>query len=251
MHRRVSILLAGAFVCAAIGTVAPPSVHAGATYRFVDEQGIEHYTNVPSDPRYQFVRRDPEPAPPPPARPGPLAGALATSARAFAQLIRAAAERYGVDVRLVEAVVQVESAGNPGAVSPKGAQGLMQLMPDRAAELGVRNAFDPAQNIDGGVRHLRDLLQRFGGDVSLALAAYNAGEMAVRSYGGIPPFTETREYVRRVRQLYDGAGVVTQAAFAAPPPPPAPQQIYREETADGTVIFTNLPPRPGAASKRF
>ena len=81
----------------------------------------------------------------------------------------------------------------------------MQLMPERAAELGVRDSVDPTQNVDGGVRHIRDLLQSFGGDVTLAVAAYNAGEGAVRSYGGVPPFAETREYVRRVRAMYDAA----------------------------------------------
>jgi soluble lytic murein transglycosylase-like protein len=168
--------------------------------------------------------------------------------RAFAHLIRSAAERYGVDVRLVEAIVQTESAGNPTAVSPKGARGLMQLMPERAAELGVRDSFDPVQNVDGGVRHMRDLLQRFGGDVTLALAAYNAGEAAVRTYGGVPPYAETREYVRRVRSLYEVAGSASSAAVALVA---TPQRIYRAVTDDGTLTFTNLPPRAGAVPRRF
>jgi hypothetical protein len=121
----------------------------------------------------------------------------------------------------------------------------MQLMPERAALLGVRNAFDPTQNVDGGVRHIRDLLQGFGGDVSLALAAYNAGEAAVRSYGGIPPFAETREYVRRVRALYDGAGSASSRAVVLAT---APQRVYRTVDEDGTLTFTNVPPRKGGAS---
>jgi soluble lytic murein transglycosylase-like protein len=160
--------------------------------------------------------------------------------------IRAAAERHGVDPRLVEAVVRVESAGNPTAVSPKGARGLMQLMPERAALLGVRNAFDPAQNLDGGVRHLKELLDRFAGDLTLALAAYNAGEAAVRSHGGVPPYAETREYVRRIRVLYDGSGLVAAASAAVSL---APQRIYRGVTDDGTLTFTNLPPRAGAPAR--
>jgi soluble lytic murein transglycosylase-like protein len=125
----------------------------------------------------------------------------------------------------------------------------MQLMPERAVELGVRDSFDPQQNVDGGVRHMRDLLQRFGGDVTLALAAYNAGEAAVRSYGGVPPFTETREYVRRVRTLYNGGGSLTPKAVALVT---APQRVYRTVAEDGTMIFTNLPPRAAApASGRF
>ena len=94
---------------------------------------------------------------------------------------------------------------------------------------------------------MRDLLQRFRGDVTLALAAYNAGEAAVRAHGGVPPYAETREYVRRVRALYDGAGQLMSGAVALVP---APQRIYREVADDGTLTFTNLPPRSGAASSR-
>jgi soluble lytic murein transglycosylase-like protein len=158
-------------------------------------------------------------------------------------VIRVAAERHGVETRLVEAIVQAESAGNPTAVSPKGARGLMQLMPERAALLGVRDSFDPHQNVDGGVRHIRDLLQSFGGDVTLAVAAYNAGEGAVRSYGGVPPFAETREYVRRVRALYDGGTTLASKAVALVT---VPQRIYRSVGEDGTLTFTNLPPRAAA-----
>ena len=122
----------------------------------------------------------------------------------------------------------------------------MQLMPERAALLGVRDAFDPHQNVDGGVRHIRDLLQSFGGDVTLAVAAYNAGEGAVRSYNGIPPFPETREYVRRVRAMYDGSGSLAPRAVALVT---APQRIYRAVAEDGTLTFTNLPPRTPAAGR--
>src|SRR5262245_56760345 len=212
-------------------------VAAESLYRFEDDQGIIHYTNVPGDPRYSFVRKDPRPPTPKAVPEGTVAS---RGRRAFTEVIRAAAERYGVDPQLIEAMVEAESAGNPTAVSPKGARGLMQLMPERAAELGVRNSFDPLQNVDGGVRHMRDLLQRFGGDVTLALAAYNAGEAAVRSYGGVPPFPETREYVRRIRAMYD-AGVATTAKAVALVTPP--QRVYTTVAEDGTITFTNLPPR--------
>jgi hypothetical protein len=224
--------------------VAGPAA-AGSTYQYEDAEGVVHYTNVPGDPRYSFVRKDAAP----PAVPKPTAertGSVGQGLRAFAHVIRAAAERYGVDVRLVEAIVQTESAGNPTAVSPKGARGLMQLMPERAALLGVRDSFDPHQNVDGGVRHVRDLLQSFGGDVTLALAAYNAGEGAVRSYGGVPPFAETREYVRRVRTLYDGTAPLASSAVALVA---VPQRIYRSVAEDGTLTFTNLPPRAPAAGR--
>ena len=206
---------------------------AGTTYRFEDEGGTVHYTNVPSDPRYRFYRAEPDAAGT--SRLAPPARGLA----AFADTIQAAAKRYQMDRRLVEAVILVESAGNPSAVSRKGAQGLMQLMPQRAAALGVQNAFNPVENVDGGVRHLRDLLRSFGGNVALALAAYNAGEGAVRSHQGIPPFPETQDYVRRVRALYEGSGTLgaAQAVLATP------QQIYRRVNEDGIVTFTNVPPR--------
>jgi soluble lytic murein transglycosylase len=230
----------------ALTTLASPA-GAGSTYQFRDEQGVVHYTNVPGDPRYGFVRRDPEPAREKRGVEG--GGSFSRGLRAFAHIIRSAAERYGVDTRLVEAIVQTESAGNPTAVSPKGARGLMQLMPERAAELGVRDSFDPVQNVDGGVRHMRDLLQRFGGDVTLALAAYNAGEAAVRTHGGVPPYAETREYVRRVRALYSGSDTLTSSAVALIT---TPQRIYRQVDEEGTLTFTNLPPRPGSvSSKRF
>lgn len=122
----------------------------------------------------------------------------------LASLLQAAAFRHGLDPGLVRAVVQVESAFRPDAVSAKGAQGLMQLMPATAASLGVSDAFDPAQNLDGGSRHLAALVRSYGGDLEKALAAYNAGAGAVARHGGVPPFRETRAYVERVLRRYRG-----------------------------------------------
>jgi|SRR6266568_2011972 soluble lytic murein transglycosylase-like protein len=121
------------------------------------------------------------------------------------ELATAAARRHGLDPGLVLAVVSVESAFRPEAVSRKGAQGLMQLMPATAASLGVKDVFDPVENLDGGSRHLGSLLTLYGGDLVSALAAYNAGAGAVARHGGVPPYRETRAYVKKVLERYQAA----------------------------------------------
>ena len=120
----------------------------------------------------------------------------------FGQLIRAAAQKHGVDEALISSVITAESAFNPRAISRKQARGLMQLMPATASQLAVSDAFDPAQNVDAGTRYLKLLLEKYGQDLTLALAAYNAGPERVARYGGVPPFAETRAYVRRVLAEY-------------------------------------------------
>lgn len=132
------------------------------------------------------------------------AGTDASDEPPFDLYIMEAAEAYQIEAALIKAIIMAESSYNPRAVSHRGAQGLMQLMPNTARWLGVDDAFDPRLNIDAGVRYLRRLLDRFKGDVELALAAYNAGSRYVRKYGGIPPFRATRNYVRKVLQLRDG-----------------------------------------------
>jgi soluble lytic murein transglycosylase-like protein len=205
-------------------------------------------TNAPTDPRYQrmelvsgtergWLRL------PIPQVPGP--GLAVPDLRPYAREVREAAERHGVPEALVSAVIRIESGFNRNAVSRKGARGLMQLMPATASMLGVRDSFDPRQNIDGGVRHLRGLIDRFGNDLKLALAAYNAGEQAVVNYRGIPPYPETRDYVTKV------LGLFTPSAAPEPPPAPLPQTFYRTETSDGTVTYTNVPPQPQQARSRL
>ena len=121
----------------------------------------------------------------------------------FDGMIEAAADRYGLDSALLKAVVQVESGFSPSAISGSGAKGLMQLMDNTARQMGVIDSFDPAQNIKGGARFLREMLDRFGGDTARALAAYNAGPGAVDRWGGIPPYKETQAYIPRVLDLRD------------------------------------------------
>jgi len=150
------------------------------------------------------------------SRPAPL------TATSIAAHVRGAALRHGVPEALVAAVISVESEFNPRAVSHRGALGLMQLMPGTAALLGVRDAFDPRQNVEGGAKHLRDLLDRFG-ETSLALAAYNAGAQAVVRHGGIPPYPETRAFVARVMGRIGHVvmpAVALAPAAGTPPPPP-------------------------------
>ncbi len=125
------------------------------------------------------------------------------SRSSFAQIINEVAAKYQVDKELIEAVIESESGFNPKAQSPAGAQGLMQLMPETAASLGVTNPFDIKQNVDAGVRYLKQLLDYYDGDVTKALAGYNAGPGAVDEYDGVPPYKETQTYVNRVLEAYN------------------------------------------------
>lgn len=140
------------------------------------------------------------------------------SERSAHELASRYGRQFGVDPKLVLAVMRAESGLDPSARSPKGAAGLMQLMPATARELGVRDAMDPAQNVAGGTRYLRQLLDRFGGDTELALAAYNAGPGAVLRHGGVPPYPETRAYLERVKDAYGGTPATPEPQPTAPPP---------------------------------
>jgi soluble lytic murein transglycosylase-like protein len=136
-----------------------------------------------------------------PAPPQPVIAEAPAPADDIPTMIDVLAERYGVDPKLAHAVVRVESNYKPRAVSPKGARGLMQLMPATAQQYGVEDSFDPGENLEAGLRHLRGLLDRYRNDVRTALAAYNAGVFAVAKYGGVPPYRETQDYVRRIMTL--------------------------------------------------
>ncbi len=153
------------------------------------------------------------------------------------------ADDHGVDSALVKAVIKAESNYDNRAISRAGAQGLMQLMPATARLRNVDNPFNPAQNIDGGVRHLKYLLTTFDGDTKLALAAYNAGENAVRKYNGVPPFPETKNYVSTVLSHYGRYSGLVPGAGAGPAAAAArtTAQIQSFVNAEGTRVFTNVP----------
>lgn len=137
----------------------------------------------------------------PPVETGEPVAVMADKPEGIDQWIEEAAGLYSSDPGLIRAIIEVESGGDPNAVSPKGAQGLMQLMPETSRLLGVENPYDPRENILGGARYLRDMLDEFG-SLDMALAAYNAGPSAVREYGGIPPYQETESYVKLVKSYY-------------------------------------------------
>lgn len=224
------------FLVAAALVAAGPIGARAEVVQLGEDDGTLHLTNTPTDPRYRRLGI----APPPPA-PAPLAAAPVAppgSPAAVGLHIRDAAERHGLSPELVTAVIRVESGFNPRAVSRKGARGLMQLMPATATQLGVRDVFDPAENIDGGARHLRGLIERFDNNLPLALAAYNAGERAVLQYGGIPPYPETQQYVARILQIIKGEAVIGLASSE-----PARTPIYRFADEDGTAVYTNTPRR--------
>lgn len=175
---------------------------AGPVYKWQDENGVTHYSNLRPAEGSRYVTLDfPCYASDPACRRIDWAS-VPLDTRAFAAEIQRAASAHAVDEALIRAVIHAESAYQPDAVSPRGARGLMQLMPETMAELQVSNVFHPDSNIDGGTSYLAQMLSEFGGDVELATAAYNAGPGAVHNHGGVPPYPETREYVRRVLILY-------------------------------------------------
>lgn len=162
-------------------------------YVYKDQRGVLTFTNTPNHTGFRRVLKE-------------TSGAMRSPRPlnfSYDSLIRTASGRYSVDADLIRAVIKTESDFNAMARSHKGAMGLMQLMPDTARLHNVMDAYDPGENVEGGVRHLRMLLDRYRGDLELSLAAYNAGSGAVEKHRGIPPFAETQEYVRRVLRFYD------------------------------------------------
>lgn len=201
------LLRKAAIACVVAALLVPVFVHA-QVYKWVDEDGIVTYSNIapPTDQDFQTLRF-------PCYAADPKCRSVAwekvpLNTRSFSTEIQSASRFNSVDESLIRAIIHAESAYQPDAQSPKGAQGLMQLMPATQMELDVSDPFDPQENIQGGARYLSQLLAQFNGDYELAAAAYNAGPNAVNKYGGIPPYDETKEYVRRVKILYRRYGQV-------------------------------------------
>lgn len=195
----LALALAGVFA------LAQPA--AADIFSYKDEKGVVHFTNIPSnDKRWKLVRKEegnPAPSTVAQSRVAQLFMPSSADILRYASIIEAASRTHGVDANLVHAVVTAESGYNAAAVSRAGARGLMQLMPDTARRYGVQNIHDPVENINGGVRYLRDLIAMFQGNIELAVAAYNAGENAVIRYGNrIPPYAETVNYVPKVLGFY-------------------------------------------------
>jgi hypothetical protein len=222
---------------AVLVSLAPAASHGQAIVRHLDD-GTIYVTNIEAlpGPHGDDDRVASVPQPPAASRPAGLRETIAEAAR-----------QYALPPSLIEAVIAVESGFNSRAVSPKGAQGLMQLMPQTAAMLGVRDPFDPVANVHGGVRHLRGLVNRFWNNLPLALAAYNAGAAAVARHGGIPPYRETRDYVARIVSRLGGVLPAVAETLADEPagtgasaPSVADPEWYSRTTrADGTIVYSN------------
>ena len=175
-----------------------PVVSGADIYRYVDGEGVIHYSNVQPDEKFTlYLREGPKAAPRAPASALQLPGA-----NWMTGYVDRFSRANDLPPALVHAIIKAESNGQRNAVSRKGAKGVMQLMPFTSKRLRVADPFDPIENIEGGIKYIKELLVTFGGDLTNTVAAYNAGPAAVRKYGGVPPYQETRVYVRRVMDLY-------------------------------------------------
>jgi hypothetical protein len=235
MKMKQCISIAG-FLSATLMVCAIPAF--ADIYQYTDDNGVVHFSNldtaqgkklrkVHTESRSSSDRRISIPA--------PVDDTLDAkkTPRVYGEIIKTACDRHGVDPALVHALVKVESDFNPRAISRKGAVGLMQLMPQTALNMNVRNSLNPYENIDGGVKYLRYLINQYSGNLSLALAAYNSGETAVNKWGTIPPFKETQDYVQRILNLYNGTGNIVSPRYT----------IYVGYEEDGAILLTDDPSR--------
>jgi len=205
-------------------TIALGSLSHADIYKYVNENGITIFTNLPNDKDSKKVISEGTPRPRRNIR----------DSDDYNDIIYSTSDKYNIEPSLIKAVITAESNWQPTAVSTKGAIGLMQLMPSTATDMLVNNPYNPEENIEGGTKYLRYLLDIFNGDLTLALAAYNAGPQTVRKFGDVPPIPETQQYVKRVLAMYGGKMRES-----------SPEIIYKVVYDNGTVLYTNTPqPKP-------
>jgi hypothetical protein len=234
MDRKTTLILACTVL---LFSLCQPRCVLADIYQYTDENGVMHFSNVSvgTAKKYKKIKsaaasKQQATTPSSPA-PSPVPSSSSDSPNAYVDIIYSACNRHGVDPALVHAIVKVESDFNPYAMSKKGAMGLMQLMPQTAAEMKVGNSFNPNDNIDGGVKYLRYLIDRYEGNLSLALAAYNSGETAVKKWGTIPPYRETQNYVQRILRIYGGDEKAHRPRYT----------IYMVYGEDGALMLTDDP----------
>jgi soluble lytic murein transglycosylase-like protein len=186
----------------------------GAVTRLYTSDTSNSYVDIPTGQIDHFEKDLSSPPPPPPAAPATPAPAPKPAPKTLSDMVNSASDAHNIDPDLINSVIHAESNFNPRAVSPKGARGLMQLMPKTAGELGVNNSFDPNSNVDGGTKYLQELLQRYNYDMVKALAAYNAGPQRVDQYHGVPPYYETRAYVARIVRDFNNKKLAERKAAA-------------------------------------
>ncbi len=245
--------------CLAVTVGQDCPIFAQSVYSYLDENGVRVFTNIPPKnagaadaPVMKVIStrsgniktvNSAKPkvssrAPQPPKLASPAKNPAKSPPQEIEPIIDRYAAEYQVDPLLVRSIISTESAFNPSAVSPKGARGLMQLMPATAARLGVRNIHDPEENIRGGVKHFRTLMDTFNNDLQLSLAAYNAGENLVARLGRVPNIPETSAYVKTITRKYGKTEMPASPAFAEVRPPP----MFRFFDSQGTLHLTNIPP---------
>ncbi|NCO67856.1 MAG: lytic transglycosylase [Nitrospirae bacterium CG_4_10_14_0_8_um_filter_41_23] len=204
-------------------------------YKYVDENGVVCYTDAPFGKNAKRVIKDNTNSTPT-QKPAKIEF---KNTDGYHHIVHEKSREYNMDPSLIKAVIKTESNWNSRAISRKGAMGLMQLMPTTASEMNVRNPFNPEENIEGGTRYLKYLLERFNGDLTLALAAYNAGPKTVERFGLVPPITETRQYVSKVLSLYNGKMTYPLTGKDSAKKENRREPIYKIVMKDGTVLFTN------------